>query len=403
MSDGKDLRTTVWTYAWDVLDVGLDAALADITGRAGAGGVSLAASYHAGHFFQPRSPRRKAYWPEDGTVYFEPTPGRFDGLRLQPKVASVVRERGDVLRTLIDARERGAGITVNAWTVCLHNMRLGLAHPEVCSENAWGDRSYFALSPAHPDARAYVVAMIADMADRYALDSIELETPNFMEFLHGYHHEKDGVGLNPEDDFLLSLDFSEACLERARAAGVDGEAAKRTARRLIGELCERAMPAARWPDFTARGPEVFRDEFPELYEYVTWRFEPVTSLVREIRAAVNPRTKVYFIDIDGGWRVGCDLEAIARECDGIVHCRYDRKADALGPMVRDTMRLLPGRHHFSTGLQVFTPNLSGPDDLTARVRAAVAAGSTGINFYNYGLIPAARLDWIRGAIEAARG
>jgi hypothetical protein len=245
--------------------------------------------------------------------------------------------------------------------------------------------------------------MIAAMAERYALDSIELETPNFMEFVHGYHHEKDGVGLQPEDDFLLSLDFCDACLERARRAGVDGEAAREATRRLIEKRCEQAVFDPIWPDFTARGPSVFEADHPEIHAYALWRFEPVTSLVREIRDAVPARTKVYMIDIDGGWRFGCDMAAIGRECDGIVYCRYDKKAAELGPMVRQTAGILPEHSHLSVGMQVFTPNLDGPQDLAARVRAARAAGASGINFYNYGLIPHARLDWVRGALdEAAR-
>ena len=394
------VKTSFWAYAWDLLDVGLEAALDEIQGRAGVDGVSLASSYHAGHFFQPRSPLRKAYFPEDGTIYFEPATGAFDRLRLQPKVASIVRERGDALRQLLDARER-RGLRVNAWTVCLHNMRLGLAHPEACAVNAYGDVRPFALSPAHPDARAYVVAMIKAMTERYPLDSIELETPNFMEFVHGYHHEKDGVGLQPEDDFLLSLDFSDACLAAARKAGVDGEAARKTVRRLIEERCEQAFFEPRWPDFIARGPAVFADEHPEIHDYVVWRHQPVTSLVEEIRAAVPARTEVFFIDIDGGWRFGCDLTAISRACDGVVLCRYDKKAPDLAPLVKATAGAIQPGQHLSVGLQVFTPNLSGPEDLAERVTAARQAGATAFNFYNYGLIPRARLDWVSKALGAA--
>lgn len=40
--------------------------------------ISLANSYHAGRFLQPRGPRRKAYFPEDGTIYFQPTAKRWD-------------------------------------------------------------------------------------------------------------------------------------------------------------------------------------------------------------------------------------------------------------------------------------------------------------------------------------
>ena len=67
-------------------------------------------------------------------------------------------------------------------------------------------------------------------------------------------------------------------------------------------------------------------------------------------------------------------------------------------MVRATAEAMPAGRHLSVGLQVFTPNLSGPDDLAERVAAAKGAGATAFNFYNYGLIPRARLDWIRSAL-----
>ena len=80
------MHRSMWTYAWDLLDIGYDAALGEIRDRAGANSVSLATSYHAGRFVQPRSPKRKVYFPEDGTIYFHPTPGALGGaLRSSPR------------------------------------------------------------------------------------------------------------------------------------------------------------------------------------------------------------------------------------------------------------------------------------------------------------------------------
>jgi hypothetical protein len=52
------------------------------------------------------------------------------------------------------------------------------------------------------------------------------------------------------------------------------------------------------------------------------------------------------------------------------------------------------------GLRVFYPEVSGPAVLAARAKAAVDAGADGVNFYNYGLIPAKRLDWVKAAVNA---
>jgi hypothetical protein len=38
-------------------------------------------------------------------------------------------------------------------------------------------------------------------------------------------------------------------------------------------------------------------------------------------------------------------------------------------------------------------------ELADRASAAVNAGADGINFYNYGLIPQKRLDWVRQAVD----
>ena len=242
------MHRSMWTYAWDILDLGFDAALGELRDRAGLNSVSLASSYHAGRFLQPRSPKRKVYFPEDGTIYFHPTPARWEGLAIQPKVAEVI-EGGDVLRELVRGRDAG-GLKVCCWTVCLHNTRLGMLHPGAVTRNAFGDPNYYNLCPSNPAARAYVCALVADLTHSYEPDLVELESPSFMGFAHEFHHEKDGVGLNPEDDLALSLCFCASCLARATKAGVDGEAARRTVAQWIVEACERENSETALPRFS---------------------------------------------------------------------------------------------------------------------------------------------------------
>lgn len=394
------MRLAMWAYPWDVLDVGLDTAAADLRDRAGLNGINLATSYHAGRFFQPRSPLRKSYFPEDGTIYFQPDPKRWDGAVIRPQVAAMVAERGDVLRDLIEARER-TGLGVACWTVCLHNTRLGMLHPGACTRNAFGDPNYYSLCPSHPDVRRFAVGLVADLTHGCRPDAVQLESPGFMGFAHEYHHEKDGVGLTPEDDFLMSLCFCDACLARAARAGVDGAAARRTVRQWIVEASERAVPAPRWPDFVAQGPDVFAAH-PEVHAYVLWRFEPVTSLAAGIRQAAHPSSRIHVLDIGNGWLCGSDPGALARVTDGVVMCVYDRGPDAVGADLAATRAVIGADRFLGTGMRVFYPEMRGPDDLVLRAQAAMAAGVEEINFYNYGLVPAARLDWVRAAGAAAQ-
>ena len=393
------MQLSMWTYPWDVQDCGFEPTVQDLRERAGLNGVSLAASYHAGRFLQPRSPARKVYFPEDGVIYFQPEARRWDKSRLKPKVADALAN-GDVLRSFVDQRAR-TGLSVSAWTVCLHNTRLGLLHPDVVTRNAFGDANHFSLCPSHPDAREYVCALVEDMSANYQPDAIELETPCFMPYAHGYHHEKDGVGLTAEDDFLLSLCFCSSCLARAAKGGVDGEAARRTTRRLVAEALEREIPRPRWPDFRQRGLDVLRDQ-SEILDYARWRAEPVTSLVAEIRDRTHPASKVYVIDILDGWLGGCDATALGRACDGMIFCAYDMTAEETADVIaRGRVTLGPNRF-VGAGLRAFYPEMAAAADLADKTGAAVAAGADGVNFYNFGLVPAARLDWVQQAAAAAR-
>jgi hypothetical protein len=388
----------MWTYPWDVQDQGLAALTADLSGRAGLNTVSLATSYHAGRFLQPRSPAQKAYFPEDGTVYFRPDETLWQGKAIRPLMARNVAERGDMLDALTKARAE-TGLKVSCWTVCLHNTRLGMLHPEHVTRNAFGNANHYNLCPSSPAARDYVVTLVRDITTNYKPDMLELESPNFMGFAHEYHHEKDGVGLNAEDDFLLSLCFCDHCTARAQKAGVPVEGARRTVARFIAELCERAVPERQFPDFPDAGIDAFRDH-PDLHAFLSWRSEPVTSLIGEIKAAADPATRIVLIDLKDGWLGGVDLAAVGRLCDGAILCCYDMTPEAVGDVIRTGRALLGPDRFLGLGLRVFYPEVDGPDILAARTKSAVDAGADGVNFYNYGLIPAKRLDWVREAVAA---
>lgn len=392
------MQRSMWTYPWDVQDLGCEMVESDLRGRAGLDMISLATSYHAGRFLQPRSPRRKAYFPEDGTIYFRPTSARWSDLAIKPKVAEVVEKEGDVLAELVRRRDTG-GLAVSCWAVCLHNTRLGMLYPHAVTRNAFGDPNFYNLCPSNSDARAYVRALVADVTATYRPDRIELESPCFMGFAHEYHHEKDGVGLTPEDDFLLSLCFCESCAARAARAGVKSEPARALVRKWIVEACERPVPRRRFADFPENGLDTFKP-WPAVYAWLQWRLEPVTSLVAELREVANPVTKVVMIDLKDGWIGGCDLSALGRACDGAILCAYDMRPEAVANLLTTGRDALGADKFLGTGYRLFFPETRSPAELRRKVAPALAAQLEGINFYNYGLVPAARLDWIAGALQS---
>ena len=392
------MHLSMWTYPWDIQDQGLETLAADLVGRAGLNTVSMATSYHAGRFLQPRSPQQKAYFPEDGTIYFRPDESLWQGKEIQPLVAQNLIERGDMLEALTRARAT-TGLKVSCWTVCLHNTRLGTLHPGHVTRNAFGNANYYNLCPSSPAARDYVVTLVRDITVNYKPDMLELESPNFMGYAHEHHHEKDGVGLNAEDDFLLSLCFCDHCTARAQKAGVPVEAARKTVARFIAETCERAVPERQFADFPDAGIDAFRAH-PELHAFLAWRTEPVTSLIGEIKAAADPSTRIVLIDLKDAWLGGVDLDAVGKLCDGAILCCYDMTPEAVGDVIRTGRAILGPEKFLGLGLRVFYPEVDGPEILTARVKNAVEAGVDGVNFYNYGLIPAKRLDWVGETVAA---
>jgi hypothetical protein len=74
-------------------------------------------------------------------------------------------------------------------------------------------------------------------------------------------------------------------------------------------------------------------------------------------------------------------------------------AEELAALVRHGRALLGPEKYLGAGFRVFYPEMKSADDLAIRSRAAMEAGADGINFYNYGLIPAKRLDWVRQAVD----
>ena len=156
---------SVWAYPWDLHDLGVEETTAQM-GELGVNMLSLATSYHAGRFLQPGNPRRRVYFPEDGTVYYRPSPERWVGHEIKPQMAAIAESEGDYLGAMIQQRDKG-GLGVSCWTVCLHNTRLGMAHRDHVMRTAHGDPHLYALCPSSDAARSYLVTMIEEISYEY--------------------------------------------------------------------------------------------------------------------------------------------------------------------------------------------------------------------------------------------
>lgn len=385
----------IYAYPWDIVEVGRDAALDRFQGL-GLDTVTIAGAYHAGKFLRPHGKSGKVYFPEDGTVYFRARPERYGAIK---PLGNSLLSQGDPMSDLCGQSRLG----VNVWLVLLHNSQLGARHPEATVANAFGDRYVYSLCPSAPQAREYAVALAADVADAYPVRGLSLETPGFLPYAHGYHHE---FALNRPNAWLdnqLGLCFCNHCLDGARRAGVEAESLRR---RVAADVQSYLAGDV---DFPADMAEAFwladtRSD-GELRAYLDWRCEVVTSLVREIRAATRKDAEIAVIPsvarpTAGAWYEGSDLAALA-EAAGIVEaCFYEPGAARVKADLFDVRRRMRGKGRLRGILRPAFPDLASRGEFVDAMRALGRDGVEDVAFYNWGHLRDANLDWIPEGLAA---
>src|SRR5215208_6696855 len=165
----NSVETSLFTFATDLYDEGLETVLHNAQNRAGVSGLTMAVAYHDARDLFPHNPVHKVRYLEGGAVFFQPDESRYEGLQLQPRVADLARTVDPLSDVCAAAGEQG--MDVNAWVVFLHSDRLGFTHPECAAQNVFGDRYFTDLCPSNPEVRAYARALASDVA-RYEVSPI---------------------------------------------------------------------------------------------------------------------------------------------------------------------------------------------------------------------------------------
>jgi hypothetical protein len=385
---------SIYAYAWDIAETGVEAAVGQFRDL-GLDTVSLAGSYHAGKFMRPHGKAGKVYFPEDGTVYFNPNPSLYGAIK--PIANTMLAER-DVLGELA---ARG-DIATNAWLVLLHNSPLGLKHPDACVENAFGDHYVYSLCPSHPEVRAYAIGLARDVSQHYPVSGLSLESPGYAPFVHGYHHEFALVRQNRWLDNLLGLCFSEHSIAGAEAAGVD---ARRLRAQVAADIEAYLKSDIDFPDDMAEAfwlADVQADG--DLRRYLDWRNGVVTSLVTEIRAAVRPEVTLAVIPsvarpTSGAWYEGADLKALAEAGIAIDACFYEPTAMRVKSDLFDIKRRIGPAGKLRAILRPGHPDLADKAEFLAAVAALRAGGVEDMAFYNWGHLRQHNLAWIGEALK----
>jgi hypothetical protein len=199
----------------------------------------------------------------------------------------------------------------------------------------------------------------------------------------------------------LGLCFCDHCVKDAEAAGID---ATRLRARVRDDIESYLGGGVDFPDDMADAfwlSDVATDD--ALSKFLKWRCEVVTSLVREIRAAVRADATVAIIPsvarpTGAAWYEGSDLRPLAEAAGIIEACFYESAAARVRADVFDTQRRLRGAGLLRGILRPAFPDLQSRGELVAAATALRDAGISDIAFYNYGHLRRDNLAWIADAL-----
>jgi hypothetical protein len=392
-------ETSIWAYPWDLADEDIGEALETMRERAGASGVNVATVYHAGKFLHVHNPKRRVVFPRSGTLYFQPDDSWHGRLRITPPVWDGVDGFWNDLSREADR----LGLELTAWVLCLHNSGIGFAHPDCAVENAFGDRIYTDLCANNPDVRAYIVALVRDIAAHVGVDRLLLESLEYMPFRHDYHHEVIGVPTGPTVDFLMSLCFCPHCHEAAARRDVDlGAIRTWTRETLDGHFADpfAATTELGWPELHEAVGGAF-SSFLEL------RQEAVISLLTEVAESVRGSSSARIAVLDFGplypngpdgraWENGVDLSRLLPLVDEIHPTFYFTDAETHRQKVEEYVGLLVGEKPMVAAIRAILPQTDSEERLRQQLEP-LARHVAGFSFYNYGFMPLPALDWIEAA------
>ncbi len=384
-------------FPWDVASEGAAECLGAITDL-GCNSVVLSPNYHRARLFRPRTLgfyNRPIDWCD-----FRPDPSLYEEPGLLPPINPDARCVEGCHQAAVAAKANGLDVIVSV--IGCHNTTIGLSHPELCIENAFGDRYAFALSPAQPRVRSFLGSLVRDLCRQYRPSSILLDSFSYLDAVHREHHELMFVSPGAFGKYLLSLCFCPASFDRLRRKGIDPVAL----RAQVIKLVQHTVANTPGP----RSPEAERDEltgllfeFPEFLAAARIRSDIVAELLAHIAAIareegvrLHSQSALLARPTSRVWTEGAGLRTRAESCEKIfIQAHWPSAREAIHDLSW-AATVLPAER-FVLGTMTSEDNVANEADLVQRAVAAKRIGAAGVSFYNYGLLSAARLGWIRAA------
>lgn len=384
----------LWSYPWTFAREGVGEAYETLATH-GIDAVNLASHYHSVRSMQPRFPEA-LFRSFPGGCYFDPVE-HFDDTPIDPPVTHVGDWDDPLARLVEGAHEHG--LAANAWTVCLHNTRLGTLNPDYRIESAFGDAHDHSLCPSHPAVREYFAAVIRAVRDR-GVDEVQLESLGFPSVFHGhgsqFGHDKRHAVTSETDAVLLSQCFCDGCRAAAQSHPVDIDRARSRVRELVRQSL--ADPTTSTPSV-----EALIDDEPAIRSLFDFRASVVETLVERLAAAAGATPLNYYVMEAFGSTpsalvpAGVRLSDVERHLDRLVAICYVPDAATARARVRTLTRAvdLP----VDAGVTLDPDVVDRREQLAELVRGVRSVTDGTVSFYHHSLATDTHLEWIAGALD----
>jgi len=262
-------------YPWDLVDEGLDRALDRVQAEIGVTGVAVWVASPPVTQLRLGEVRPRIFRTRGG-LFFKPDESRYEATRLKPVVSTWLKSR-DVFARIAEGCAR-RGLLLRALVSASQTGRLAEKYPAMACKNVFGDESHSSLCLVHPDVRAYLLALVGDLASGNTLAGMVLTDWAVRWSDVDRADLICSVALGTVQRRLLGTCFCESCRQGAIGAGVDVEAAHQTVASLLQDHFQAGQSAeTTWP-------EILLDH-PPLADFVRFKAETLTGLLRRLMEA----------------------------------------------------------------------------------------------------------------------
>jgi hypothetical protein len=232
-------ETYIVSHLADLVDSNIDESLDAIQGT-GATGVTLVVSGAARTHLRCQLACSPRILRTRGGYFYQPDLNYYADTHLKPVVATWVRHRQPLDRTIAACRQRKLKVRlrISAFEIG----RIGEKHPDAAAKSVFGDVAAETLCPANPDVRALLRGTIRELCERFSPDGIELADLRYHSGALGFRGL--AIGFDPGEGFLalLGICFSESSRQGAAERDIDTEAAARWAQVALEKVLTTGRP-----------------------------------------------------------------------------------------------------------------------------------------------------------------